>query len=499
MSKYDDVINLALRRSLFYPASEIYSSAPAGFFDYGPFGASVKRKIIDLWRKELVQKEDFLEIDGAQVMPADVFKASGHLKSFNDPVVQCLKCGSVFRADSLIKEITGKELPEAMPNEEYDKLIQKNSIRCKKCRGSLDKTARFSLMVKALVGFKSKTESYLRPESCQSIFVDFARMNKTMRLKLPVGISQYGRVFRNEISPRQTLMRSVEFSQMETEIFFDPDKIDGIKSFDEVKDYEISVLRQGKHGIELITAEKLVEDKIVSGRLVAYYLARVQQLYEKYGIPLAAMRFREVSKDDRAFYSKETWDFEVKTSLGWLELIANNYRTDYDLKSHMNASGQDMHYVYPDGKKIVPHVFEISIGVDRSVYAVLEHAYKEEEKKGEKRVLLSLPPFLAPMSAAVFPLLSNKPELVKKAGEVYDVLNSCYEVVFDSSGSIGKRYARMDEIGCPFCVTVDFDSLDNDDVTIRERDSTVQKRISIKELQNVLFMLVTGMKQLRDF
>jgi glycyl-tRNA synthetase len=499
MSKYEDVTNLALRRSIFFPASEIYPSAPKGMFDYGPYGASIKRKVIALWRKELVQKENFLEIDGAQIMPADVFKASGHLKSFNDPVVQCSKCNSVFRADQLINEATGKDLPEAMANEEYDKEIEANNIKCSKCKGTLDKTTRFSLMVKTEVGFKSKVDCYLRPESCQSIFMDFARMSKTMRIKLPVGISQYGRVFRNEISARQTLLRSVEFSQMETEVFFDPAKINEIENFDEVKDYEVSIQRLDNHGIELITAGKLVEDNIVSGKLVAYYLARVQQLYEKYGIPIEAMRFREVSKDDRAFYSKETWDFEVKTSTGWLELIANNYRTDYDLKGHMEGSRRDMQYIYPDGKKIIPHVYEISIGVDRTFYAVLEHAYKEEKKKDEKRIFLSLPTGLAPMNAAIFPLLSNKPDIVKKAREVYDMLNSCYEVFFDSTGSIGKRYARMDEIGCPFCITIDFDSLEKQDVTIRERDSTEQKRIPIKDLQNTLFMLITGLKKIGDF
>lgn len=499
MSKYEDIVNLALRRSIFFPASEIYPSAPAGMFDYGHYGASIKRKIVDLWRKELVQKENFFEIDGAQIMPADVFQSSGHLKSFADPVIQCLKCNSIFRADKLINAVTNKELPEAMSNEEYNAEIEANNIRCTKCKGQLDKTARFSLMVKALVGFKSKTDCYLRPESCQSIFVDFARMNKTMRVKLPAGISQHGRVFRNEISPRQTLLRAVEFSQMETEIFFDPDKINELENFDDVADYEVSILRQGKHGIELISAGDLVKQKIVSGKLVAYYLARVQQLYEKYGIPVEAMRFREVSRNDRAFYSKETWDFEVKTSIGWLEIIANNYRTDYDLKGHMAGSKQDMQYVYPDGRKIVPHVFEISIGVDRTVYAVLEHAYREEKKKGEKRILLSLPSCLAPVNAAVFPLLSNRPELVEKAKKVYDSLNRCYEVFFDVVGSIGKRYARMDEIGCPFCITVDFDSLENNDVTVRERDSTEQRRIPIKDLQNVLFMLVTGLKRIADF
>ncbi len=499
MSKYDDVVNLAVRRSIFFPASEIYANAPAGMFDYGPYGASIKRKIVDLWRKELVQKEGFLEIDGAQIMPADVFNASGHLKNFNDPVTQCKKCNTIFRADKLLSEVTKEEVPEAMLPEEYDKEIAMHNVKCQKCKGELDKVIRFNLMVKAMIGVKSKTDCYLRPESCQSIFVDFGRINKTMRIKLPVGVSQCGRVFRNEISPRQTLIRTVEFSQMETEIFFDPDLINEVENFEEVKDYEISIQRHDKHGIELFTAEELVKNKIVSGKLIAYYLARVQQLYEKYGIPVDSMRFREVPKNDRAFYSKETWDFEVKTSLGWVELIANNYRTDYDIKGHMEQSKQDMRFVYPDGRKIIPHVYEISIGVDRTFFAVLEHAYKEEAKNDEKRIFLSLPSMLAPISAAVFPLLSNKEELVKKAKMVYSLLNRCYEAFYDSTGSIGKRYARMDEIGCPFCITVDFESLETDDVTIRERDSTVQKRIKIKDLQNALFMLITGLKNIKDF
>ncbi|MEM4263911.1 MAG: His/Gly/Thr/Pro-type tRNA ligase C-terminal domain-containing protein, partial [Candidatus Woesearchaeota archaeon] len=261
---------------------------------------------------------------------------------------------------------------------------------------------------------------------------------------------------------------------------------------------KVRICRAGKDKIEEVKADDLVKKKIVSGKLVAYYLSRVQQLYEKYGISLDAMRFREVPKEDRAFYSKETWDFEVLTSVGWLELIANNYRTDYDLKGHMEQSKQDMHYVYPDGKKVLPHVFEISIGVDRTFYAVLEHAYKEEEKKGEKRILLSLKPQLAPLDAAVFPLLSNKPELIAKAKEIYSLLKPCYAIAYDESGSVGKRYARMDEIGCPFCLTIDFDSLKNDDVTIRDRDSTEQKRVKVKELCNVLFQLITGIKSVKD-
>ncbi|MEM4264075.1 MAG: aminoacyl--tRNA ligase-related protein [Candidatus Woesearchaeota archaeon] len=243
MAKYDDIVNLALRRSIFYPASEIYANSPAGMFDYGPYGAAVKRKIVELWRKELVQKEDFIEIDGAQIMPADVFKASGHLKSFADPITQCKKCNTIYRADKLLSEATGESFPEAMLPEEYTKEIETHKLKCQKCKGELLPVVKFNLMVKADVGMKSKNDCYLRPESCQSIFVDFARMNKTMRMKLPKGISQYGRVFRNEISPRQTLIRSVEFSQMETEIFFDPEKINEVENFDEVKDYKVRICR----------------------------------------------------------------------------------------------------------------------------------------------------------------------------------------------------------------------------------------------------------------
>lgn len=495
MTKYDDVVNLALRRSLFFPASEIYANAPAGFYDYGPYGAAIRRKIIDVWRKELVQKTGMIEIFGSQIMPSDVFKSSGHLEAFNDPVTQCVKCNTIHRADSLLEEKTGEKFPEALPDEEFTKEIRTHKLKCPKCKGGLGDVRRFNMMVKTEVGIGARAGTYLRPETCQNIFCDFARMVKTMRLKLPKGIAQVGKAFRNEISPRQTLLRQVEFSQMEAEVFFDPDKIDEIDGFGEVKDYELSILRKGKKNPELLAAKDLVSKKVVSGKLIAYYLARAQLFFEKLGLPVSKMRFREVGEDERPFYAKETWDFEVQTSVGWLELVANNYRTDYDLRSHSKGSGEDLRYTTSEGKKIIPHVWEISIGLDRTFYAVLENAYKEETKKGEKRVLLSLQPKIAPVLVAVFPLLSNKPELVKKAKEVYNQLRDCgYECVFDSSGSIGKRYARVDEVGCPWAVTIDFDSLKNDDVTIRDRDSTAQKRIRINQLSQALYELCAGLK-----
>lgn len=493
MAKYDDVINLALRRSLFYPASEIYQNAPAGFYDYGPYGAAIKRKIIDFWRRNFVQKNDFLEIDGAIIMPEDVFKASTHLTSFNDPITKCKKCGSTFRADKILTEITKTEYKEATDVDILTKALRDNKIKCPSCKGELEDVRKSSLMVKVEVGVSGKTSCYARPETCQSIFLNWLRLMKTMRIKLPKGISQVGKAFRNEISPRQTLLRTIEFTQMETEVFFDPEKINEIDNWDEVKDYKLCIQLEGKDKVEMIKCDDLVKKKYVSGKLIAYYLARTQQLYEGYGFTHEEMRFRQLDSNERAFYAKEAYDFEVKTSLGWVELIANNYRTDFDIKNHMKGSNLDLQYTEHNGRKFIPHVFEISIGTDRTLYAILERSLKSEKDK----TILMLPNSIAPLHAAVFPLLSNKEELLKKAEEVYRLLNN-FEVFYDDSGSIGKRYARMDEIGCPYCITIDFESLEKDDVTIRDRNSGEQKRVKISNLANVLCDLISGLKLFKD-
>ncbi|MEM4336775.1 MAG: glycine--tRNA ligase, partial [Candidatus Woesearchaeota archaeon] len=480
---YEDIINLALRRSFFFPASEIYDNYPAGFFDFGPYGASLKRKIVEVWRKELVKKEEFFEIDGAIVMPEDVFNSSGHLKAFKDPITNCKKCNSSYRADKILEEkVSGGVFKEAMSEEELTSALRKYKIVCPHCKGELSDVEKASLMVRTIVGVSKNKPTYLRPESCQSIFIDFLRMCKTMRAKLPFGISQYGKVFRNEISPRQTLLRTVEFTQMETEIFFDPQNINEIENFSEIEDYEIMVQRSGEDTPRGIKAKDIVTKKIVSGKLIAYYLAKTQQLYEKYGFKKENIRFRELDSEERAFYAKEAFDFEVKTRLGWVELIANNYRTDYDIKGHMNGSKKDLRYVYENGKKIIPHVWEISIGTDRTLYAVIDNS----AKVGKEGIYLALPKTIAPIEVAVFPLLSNKQELVQKAEEVYSLLKNNFDVFIDISGSIGKRYARQDEIGTPYCLTIDFDSLKNNDITIRERDTTEQKRIKINKLTETL-------------
>ncbi len=487
--RYNKLIELASRKSIFYPAAEIYPNFPAGFWDFGPIGQAIRRKVVDFWRHELLQRENMLEIHGSQILPASVFEGSGHLKSFADPIVQCTKCKKFERADRLISDAIGKNVPESMATEKLDELIVKNKVRCAKCGGELWKVSKFNMMVETIVGKQGEFKTFLRPEACQSIFMNFARMVKTMRLKLPQGIAQAGGAFRNEISPRQSITRSVEFAQMETEVFFDASKINEIEGFDEVAGYKVRVLRLGKDKIEEISASDLAAKKIVPGKLIAYYLARTQQVWNAMGIPLDKLRFREVDKDERAFYSLSTFDFEVETSLGWLELIANNYRTDYDLTGHMKHSGTDLHFTDSgNGKKIMPHIWEISAGVDRTMFAILDNSMKE----GKEGTYFALPPRIAPYHCAIFPLVNKDkmPEFAKMVEK--QLLGEWFDVFLDESGSIGRRYARADEIGIPFCMTIDGDSVKNKDVTLRERDSGKQVRVKLSELNEVLRNLVNG-------
>ncbi len=483
---YEEIIDLALRKSLFYPSAEIYSSSPAGFWNFGPYGSSIRRKIIEFWRKELVQKENMLEIYGSQIMPKDVFIASGHLTSFNDPITQCKKCHALHRADDIISQKLKKAIPEATPVEKLDKLIKKHKIKCPKCNSDLKKVRSFNMMIKTEIGALNNVICYLRPETCQSIFLDFNRLVKTNRITLPKGIAQVGRSFRNEISPRQSLFREVEFSQMEIEIFFNPKKINEV-NINEVKNYKVRILKINKKDIQEIKVSDLVSKKIVSGKLIAYYLARVQQLYEKLGINKKNLRFREVGKDEKPFYSKETWDFEILTNLGWIEVIANNYRTDYDLKGHAEGSKKDLGFS-EDGKKFIPHIFEISGGVDRTFYAIIDNAFKKEKE----RIVLKLNPKISPFDIAVFPLVnkSKLPTLAKKIQK--DLQDSWLETFYDDSGSIGRRYRRMDEIGVKYCITIDFDSLKKKDITIRDRDTMKQVRVKIKDLKTILFKLLNN-------
>jgi len=464
--------------------------APAGFWDFGPVGVRIRNNVLATWRRELLEKEGLLEIFGSVILPEPVFKSSGHLDSFNDPVVQCEKCKSLHRADQLIEAVTKDVVPEALATEELDKLIAKNKIECSKCRGKLGKVRKFNMMMRVDIGATGDQECYLRPETCQNIFLDFDRLYKSGRLNLPLGIAQEGKSFRNEIAPKQTLLRERELGQMEIEYFFNPKKINEFEKFEDVKDYKINLMLLGKK-VSQITCADSVKKEIVSGKIVAYWLARTQQFYEKLGISVEKMRFRELESDERAFYAKETWDFEVETDLGWVELVACNYRTDYDIGGHGKGSKKDLS-VKEDGEKFIPHVFEISAGIDRSFYVSLDHAFRKEKRGANERVYLKLPRNLAPYLVAVFPLV-KKDGLLEKARELFRQLEDFgLPAVFDEKGSIGKRYARVDEIGVKYAITLDYDTLEKGTVTLRERDSMDQKRVKLEELPELLWKLSIG-------
>ncbi|MCD6312401.1 MAG: glycine--tRNA ligase [Thaumarchaeota archaeon] len=477
--KFEDVIRLALERGFFTASSEIYGDAPAGFWDYGPLGVAMKRKFIELWRRELVKRDGMIEIDGAQILSKSVFKASGHLESFVDPIARCGRCKAIYRVDKLIEEKTGMHVPERLDLNEMKRIVEENGIRCPRCGGELTDYSHFNMMFRVGVGVAG-ADAYLRPETCQNIFIDFMRIYKTMRRKLPFAIAQYGKSFRNEISPRQGLLRMREFYQAEIEVFFNPDRANDFPKADAFMDYELRLQPIDEEKPIEISCKDALAKGLVSSKLIAYYLALIQQFYEKAGIPREKIRLRQLGEDEKAFYAVEAWDLEVETSLGWIELVACNNRGSHDLGGHQEASGQEMEVLDGD-QRVLPHVFELSMGVDRSLYCILENSLRVENGK----TILRLPPYLAPIDAVILPLLSREP-LTTKALEIYESLKIDFDVEYDESGSIGRRYVRYDEIGVPLCITVDHQTIEDDSVTIRFRDSAHQIRVDLSDLRNLL-------------
>lgn len=482
MMDYDHVVKLALERGFYFPSCEIYGDSTAGFWEYGPSGVAFKNKFIQLWRRELVRRDKMLEIDGSQIMSKSVFEASGHLKGFADPIVKCEKCNATYRVDKFISEQIGKELPENTDLSEFDDTIKKENLTCK-CKGNLGDAKRFNMMFELRIGPDGE-EAYLRPETCQSIFVDFPRLFKSMRGKLPLGIAQVGKSFRNEIAPRQSLLRMREFYQAEIEIFCNKDKLDDVKKFDEVQDVILRI--QTDDGLKKITCREAVELGLVPNKIVGYYLGILSEFYEKTGISMEKSRFRKLGEREKAFYAKVAFDFEVETSTGWLELVACNYRADYDLDSHAKQSKEKFE-VMDDEIKVLPHVFEISMGIDRSLYTILEHSLEREEEND--RTVLRLKPYLAPIHAGILSLV-KKDGLAEKTDEIYATLRKDFDMFLDHSGAIGRRYRRLDEVGAPLAITIDHQTLEDSTVTIRERDTMEQKRIGIKDLYSVINDLV---------
>jgi glycyl-tRNA synthetase len=476
---YEEVMKLALERGFYFPSCEIYSDASAGFWEYGPSGVGLKNKFLELWRRELIRRDGMMEIDGSQIMSKSVFEASGHLGNFADPIIKCIKCNSTYRADRTIAEITNIEIPENADLIEFDNAIKENKIQCPKCKGNFGETKKFNMMFKVGIG-PQEEEAYLRPETCQSIFVDFPRLFKTMRGKLPLGIAQVGKSFRNEIAPRQSLLRLREFYQAEIEVFCNPGRLDEVEKFTEVENTVIRVQTDAEP--ISMTCKEALESGIVPNKFVAYYLGILTEFYEKTGIDISKSRFRKLGDKEKAFYAEVAFDFEVETTIGWLELVACNYRADYDLSSHAKMSKEKFE-VMDNDEKVLPHVFEISMGIDRSLYTILEHSLKKDEE--HERMVLSLKPYLSPIHVGILSLV-KKDGLKEKTDEIFLNIKRKFDAFLDHSGAIGRRYRRLDEIGAPFAITVDHQTLEDNTVTIRKRDSMEQSRVNISEIDSIL-------------
>ena len=476
---YEEVMKLALERGFYFPSCEVYSDASAGFWEYGPSGVGLKNKFLELWRRELIRRDGMMEIDGSQIMSKSVFEASGHLGNFADPIIKCTKCNSTFRADRTIAEITNIEIPENADLDEFDNAIKENKIHCPKCKGDFGTTKKFNMMFKVGIG-PQEEEAYLRPETCQSIFVDFPRLFKTMRGKLPLGIAQVGKSFRNEIAPRQSLLRLREFYQAEIEVFCNPGRLNEVEKFAEIENTIIRVQTDAEP--VSMTCKEALETGTVPNRFVAYYLGILTEFYEKTGIDVSKSRFRKLGDKEKAFYAEVAFDFEVETTIGWLELVACNYRSDYDLSSHAKMSKEKFE-VMDNDEKVLPHVFEISMGIDRSLYTILEHSLKNDEE--HERMVLSLKPYLSPVHVGILSLV-KKDGLKEKTDEIFLNIKRKFDAFLDHSGAIGRRYRRLDEIGAPFAITVDHQTLEDNTVTIRKRDTMEQSRVDISKIDSLL-------------
>ncbi len=486
-------MEIARRRGFIWPSFEPYGGL-AGFYDLGPLGSLLKERIVERWRQHYVVKEGCLEIDSPTIFPEEVLKASGHVDHFTDVMIECTSCSSVYEVTDLVKEFTGQDI-EGKSNDEMKEFIDTHNIRCPECGGSFGKIYDFNTMFKTVIGPKGDRNGYLRPETAQSIFVDFNRLQRVARRQLPFGVAQTGKGYRNEISPRKGIIRLREFTMAEAEIFFDPDNPTH-PNFERVKDDNLRLWlaedqkKDNESLTEVSTGEAVKKDLIIN-ELTAYHMAFAKRFILDLGIPEEKIRLREQVPGERAHYSKETWDLEVYSEkFGWIEVAGIAYRTDYDLSRHSKFSDTDMSVFYQgkgeEGKRVLPHVVEPSFGIDRPLYCVLEHSFVGEGDKGK----FKLDKKLAPIEASVFPLISDD-GLPKKATEVLIRLRE-KEVFaeYDDSGSIGRRYARADEVGVPYCITVDHQTMEDSTVTIRDRDTTDQIRIKIDELVEVLRKLL---------
>lgn len=450
----EKVVSLCKSRGIIYPGSEIYGGL-ANTWDYGPLGVEFKNNVKKVWWKKFVQQSKYnVGLDSSILMNPEVWVASGHVGSFSDPLIDCKECKSRFRADKLIEDFyfennLGDINVDGWENEKVEELIKEKNICCPNCKKqNFTPIRRFNLMFKTFQGVTedSKSEIYLRPETAQGIFVNFKNIARTSRKKIPFGIAQVGKSFRNEITPGNFTFRTREFEQMELEFFCKPGE--DLEWYNYWKNYSFNWLLS-------------------------------------LGMNEETLRLRDHEQEELSFYSKATCDIEFLFPFGWGELWGIADRTDYDLSRHIEVSGEDLRYIDPvTNEKYIPYCIEPSLGADRVALAFLCNAYDEEEiGEGDVRTVLRLHPALAPFKAAILPLTKK---LSDKSDEIYDELSKYFMIDTDVSGSIGKRYRRQDEVGTPFCITVDFDTLEDECVTVRFRDTMEQERIKISELKDFI-------------
>jgi len=557
----NELLALCRRRGFVWPSFELYGGV-AGMFDYGPLGSNMRNNIVEVWRDIYRGREGFIEIDSETVNPREVFKASGHVDEFADLITYCGKCGSPFRADHLVKEFFDN--PDVLTPKELDDAFVKFGVKCPECGGKLGPVEEFNLMFKTTIGPGSSRVGYLRPETAQGIFVNYLNLYRYNREKLPLGVIQTGRGYRNEIAPRQGMIRMREFNMMEVELFVDPDDKNWSR-FPLIENDMITLVPNTGTETVTMTVGEAVKKGIIANKVLAYFVYTTQQFLIRLGIDPKRLRFRQHLRDEMAHYAMDCWDAEILLSFGWIEVTGIADRGCWDLSRHAEFSGTELtHFKKFDepkeveidkikakhkvlgprfkekakaiaemmetkhpsdirdgkltlksedgeitldgeffevvkvrekvsGERVVPHVIEPSHGLDRIFYSVLEHSYAHDEK--EDYTVLRLAPEVAPIKLGIFPLM-EKDGLDVLASEIYGKVHSPgTEAYYDGSGTIGKRYARMDEIGTPWCITVDYESIEGPSkgtVTIRDRDTTAQKRIRADSVRDVLRSLLSG-------
>ncbi|MBI2449640.1 glycine--tRNA ligase [Candidatus Pacearchaeota archaeon] len=467
MDKTQEILAIASKRGLFFPTAELYGGK-AGFYTYGHLGKLLKNNFEQLWRDYFLNLDDnFYEIQSNNILPEKVFIASGHVKNFNEIMRECKKCHSRFKADDV-------------------------KSKCMKCGGELTEGRTFNMMFKVPIGFAGET-GYLSPETAQGAYISFKNEFQATRNKLPLGLAIIDKAYRNEISPRQKFFRLREFTQAELQIFFDPANLDEIDDelWNSIKSYKLIVKRNEKKKEEEISLDE-INKKMKIGKFYLHYAAKVQQFYlDVLKIPKEKFRLREIGEKERAFYNKIHFDIEInlETFGGFNEIGGIHYRTDHDLKGHENISKESQE-IFHNNKRFIPHVLELSFGIDRNIWALLDLFYDNEKKKNETYVF-RFPSQLAPFQIAILPLV-NKDGIDNLAAKVHNELKKNFHSTYDDSGSIGRRYARNDEIGTPFCITIDGESRKDNSATIRDRDTTEQFRVKISELKDTISKVFKG-------